>query len=56
MEYHIYKDANGHWCWYLQAANNRKIANAGEGYYNKADCQSAIQLVKGSAAAPVRED
>ena len=56
MEYHIYKDTNGQWRWYLQAANNRKIANAGEGYYNKADCQSAIQLVKGSAAAPIREN
>lgn len=56
MEYHIYKDSNGHWRWYLLASNNRKIATSGEGYYNKADCQQAIQLVKGSASAPIRED
>lgn len=37
------------------AANSRKIANSGEGYYNKADCLAAINLVKGSTNAPVYE-
>jgi len=53
MAYYVYKDANGHWRWYLLAANNRKIANSGEGYWNKADCLSAIDLVKNSKSAPV---
>jgi len=55
MVYYIYKDAGGQWRWYLEAANNRKIANSGEGYHNKDDCLAAIQLVKSSSAAPVRE-
>lgn len=55
MTYWIYKDAQNQWRWTLEAANNRKIANSGEGYYNKQDCLAAIQLVKGSAAAPIKE-
>ena len=45
MEFYIYKDTNGEWRWYLQAANGKKIANAGEGYKNKDDCMFAIDLV-----------
>lgn len=55
MTYYVYKDAQGYWRWYLSAGNNRKIANAGEGYYNQQDCLQAINLVKGSASVPVRE-
>lgn len=54
MSYYIYKDVNGYWRWYLAAANNEKIAS-GEAYYNKTDCLHAIDLVKGSAIAPVKE-
>ena len=53
MGYYVYKDKNGHWRWYLEAANNRKIANSGEGYYNREDCLWAVKLVKGSNTAPV---
>lgn len=55
MQYHIYRDANSQWRWYLIAANNRKIANSGEGYYNKTDCLGAISLVKGTSATPIYE-
>lgn len=55
MYYLVYVDANRQWRWRLIAANNRIIANSGESYYNKQDCLSAISLVKGSGAAPVRE-
>ena len=55
MTYWIYKDVNGHWRWHLMAANNRKIANSGEGYWNKQDCLAEIDLVKGSYSAPVYE-
>jgi uncharacterized protein YegP (UPF0339 family) len=55
MTYIMYRDAQNQWRWRLEAANNRIIANSGEAYYNKADCQSAINLVKGSANAPVVE-
>jgi uncharacterized protein YegP (UPF0339 family) len=56
MVYHIYKDAQGYWRWRLLAANNRIIANSGEGYNNKQDCLNAIGLVQRSGSAPVRED
>jgi len=55
MYYHLYLDANRQWRWTLYAANYRKIANSGEGYFNKADCLSAINLVKGSGPAPIKE-
>lgn len=55
MTYWYFKDAQGQWRWHLTAANNRKIAVSGEAYHNQADCLAAIQLVKGSANAPVRE-
>lgn len=55
MAYWIYRDANNQWRWRLIAVNNRIIANSGEGYFNKTDCLHAIDLVKGSANAPVYE-
>jgi uncharacterized protein YegP (UPF0339 family) len=56
MTYHVYKDSDGEWRWRLLAANNRNIANSGQGYRNKQDCLDAVELVKGSRGAPVIED
>ena len=55
MVYYIYKDTQYQWRWRLKAANNKIIANSGEGYYNKSDSMHAINLVKGSSNAPVYE-
>jgi len=55
MYYQIFKDTQNQWRWHLKAANNRIIASSGEGYWNKADCLSAISLVKQSGNAPVYE-
>lgn len=55
MTYYVYKDRAGDYRWHLKAANNRLIAESGEGYRNKADCYAAIALVKGSASAPIKE-
>ncbi|PYR95473.1 MAG: hypothetical protein DMF84_00835 [Acidobacteria bacterium] len=55
MEYQVYKDAAGQYRWRLVAANGRRIADSGEGYNNKSDCLAAINLVKGSANAPVKD-
>ncbi len=55
MFYHLYKDTAGYWRWTLYAANNRKIANAGEGYNNRTDAIAAINLVKSTKDTPVRE-
>lgn len=49
-----YKDANREWRWFLASAgNHQKIANSGEGYVREADCDYAINLVKGSYNSPV---
>ena len=53
MKYTIYKDTAGLWRWRLTAANNKIIADSGEGYLNQADCEAGINLVKTSAKAPV---
>ena len=55
MTFWKYRDPANHWRWTLEAANGRKIANSGEGYWNEADCDHAINLVKGSSTAPVRK-
>lgn len=53
--YNVYKDASGQWRWQLVAANNRIVADSGEGYHNKQDCLSAIELVRNSKDAPLKE-
>ncbi len=55
MVYFMYKDRSNQWRWRLVAANHRIIADSGESYWNKNDCLAAINLVKGSANAPVYE-
>ncbi len=54
MYYLVYLDASRQWRWTLYAANGRKIANSGEGYFNKQDCVHGINLVAGSSGAPIR--
>ena len=53
MRYNVYNDSAGFFRWRLYAANNRIIADSGEGYYNRTDCVSAIKLVQGSAVATI---
>jgi uncharacterized protein YegP (UPF0339 family) len=53
MAYWVYRDVQGLWRWRLLAGNNRNIADSGESYYNESDCLRAIELVRGSSAAPV---
>ncbi len=55
MYYYLYADVAGYWRWTLYASNGNKIADSGEGYYNKADAQHGINLVKSSFVVPVRE-
>lgn len=54
--YYVYKDKLLQWRWRLVVnGNNRRIADSGEGYFNKQDCYAAIALVKGSGSSPVKE-
>jgi uncharacterized protein len=56
MYFKLYKDTAGYWRWTFYAVNGRKIADSGEGYVNKGDCQSAIDLVKSAGTlTPVME-
>ena len=56
MHFVLYRDAASYWRWTLYAANNKKIADSGEGYFNKADAQNGINLVKSTTAStPVYE-
>lgn len=55
MTFWKYRDVNLQWRWTLVASNGRKIANSGEGYWNEADCDKVIALVKFSSKAPVKK-
>lgn len=49
----IYLDNLGQYRWRLQASNTKIIADSGEGYINKRDCDHGIELVKASADYPI---
>jgi uncharacterized protein len=51
----IYKDAKGEFRWRYQASNTKVIADSGEGYKNKADCQNGINLVMASQNSEIWE-
>jgi len=53
MIFAIYKDAKGEFRWRLYADNRNIVADSGEGYHNKADCEHAIELIKEGAAKAV---
>jgi len=54
MKFIIYRDVIKEYRWRLRAANNKILADSGEGYYNKDDLKSAIQLIKRYApTAPI---
>lgn len=49
----IYLDNKSEFRWRYQASNTKTIADSGEGYKNKADCQHGIDLVKASYDKPI---
>ncbi|MEP3889421.1 MAG: DUF1508 domain-containing protein [Hellea sp.] len=55
MRFILYKDRAGYWRWTLYAANNRKVADSGEGYVNKQDAKHGIGLVQSAWNAPINE-
>jgi uncharacterized protein YegP (UPF0339 family) len=52
---YLYRDARREYRWSLHAANNKKIADSGEGYRNKADCLHAMNLIAGALSVPIRK-
>jgi uncharacterized protein YegP (UPF0339 family) len=53
MRFEIYKDHKAEWRWRLRHQNGNVIADSGEGYRHREDCEHGISLVKGSTTAPV---
>ena len=54
--YLIYLEPSSNlWRWSLYNPLGRVVAQSVEKYYNKADCLAAIDAVKSSGSAPVRE-
>lgn len=55
MRFHVYQEAaSKQWRWRLWSSNNKILADSGESYVNKADCEHAVGLIKaGAATAPI---
>lgn len=45
----VYRDEGGAWRWRLLAANNRIIADSGEGYSRQRDARRAVRVVRAAA-------
>ena len=55
-EFEIYLDKDGDWRWRFCAANGEIMADSGEGYEDRDDCERAIEIIREAAAtAPLRE-
>lgn len=44
--YQLYKDIDGEWRWRFVASNGAIIGVSSEGYVNKGDCKTSINLIK----------
>jgi uncharacterized protein YegP (UPF0339 family) len=56
MYYLMYREASSNlWRWTLYNENGRMVAQSVEKYYNKDDCQAAIDVVRYSRSVPIRE-
>lgn len=66
MKFELYREAGrnslaslmagGDWRWRLKANNGQIIATSGEGYQNRHDCLSAVELVMGTSMATTVHD
>ncbi len=54
-KYQIYKDTDGLYRWRYKHSNGNIIADSGESYHNKTDCQHGINIMKASANTPVED-
>ncbi|WP_210485760.1 YegP family protein [Microvirga antarctica] len=53
MRFELYRDSTGEWRWRLRVQNGQVIAESGEGYVRRQDCEHGIDLVKQSTSAPL---
>lgn len=54
-KYEIYKDAQSEYRWRYEASNGNTIADSGEGYIAKTDCERGIAIMKASKDIPVED-
>jgi len=50
VKFTVYRDADKQWRWRLTARNGKILADSGEGYRRRIDCNTAIQSIRGGAA------
>ena len=55
MRFELYRDVKGEWRWRLRARNGEVIAESGEGYSRREDCEHGIALVRHSAEARIED-
>jgi uncharacterized protein YegP (UPF0339 family) len=56
MHFEIYTAKNGQYAWRLRAGNGKIVADGGETYKRKADCEGALELFRQLApTAPVND-
>lgn len=55
LNYEMWHESKAGWRWRLATVNGRIIARGAEAYINKHDCLDAIDLIKQSGPAPVRQ-
>jgi uncharacterized protein YegP (UPF0339 family) len=53
MRFELYRDGIGQWRWRLRVQNGNVVADSGEGYARREDCEHGIALVKRSAEASI---
>jgi len=53
MRFELYRDSAGGWRWRLRSQNGNVVADSAEAYVRREDCEHGIDLVKGSATAPI---
>lgn len=53
MRFELYRDGIGQWRWRMRVQNGNVIADSGEGYARREDCEHGIALVKQSAEAAI---
>jgi uncharacterized protein YegP (UPF0339 family) len=53
MRFELYRDSAGGWRWRLRSQNGNVVADSAEAYVRREDCEHGIDLLKGSATAPI---
>ncbi len=54
--FELYRDQDRQFRWRLRAGNGRIIADSGEGYVRRIDCEHGIELLKTETAGAVVKD